>query len=527
MPHELEYVVKDAMMMCDKGALPGTFMPTFNTSTTIYGLLVATEEDKQPEINIPSFGACAVDGQPCMIRPEDWQDTWEIRVNRKETLLFHSKLPCRRGGTVEFITSGQVPLPDEILNELLEEFTEEEDSGGWGFLDWVELVPVVGSAVGAVREGLKGNWKMALLNVGFLAADVLTLGGAAVVTTPAKAGTKVTVKLLLRNAAGKLVPRKFSKNGLKAFMLAVGKKLDDIVKTTRKIGVTACFPAGTKVAVESSQRNIEDLRVGDLVWAMDTTSHVSGLRRVASTMCKEVEATILLTIAEETIETTVNHPIFTQRGYVEAGKLTTEDFLMTRMGLWHQLQKIDFAYTPKEVFNFEVEEWHNYFVGDWEWLVHNTSRPCIMRVDNLPPYLARMEKGRYFNYIRESFYRRMNGFNEVALSKGNRLDSYIPGKEIVSRKWTQLDDIKLRTGKNYIDEIVRKYSPGTRINPTPRNAGAIDEAGSTLQGKMILEVPVQKGSDGYFTSSKLSDLYDYAREADVIIRDTNGKILNP
>jgi hypothetical protein len=31
---------------------------------------------------------------------------------------------------------------------------------------------------------------------------------------------------------------------------------------------------------------------------------------------------------------------------------------------------------PVEVYNFEVADWHTYFVGYWMWLVHNT-KVCI------------------------------------------------------------------------------------------------------------------------------------------------------
>ncbi|WP_241491401.1 HINT domain-containing protein [Lacinutrix mariniflava] len=32
-------------------------------------------------------------------------------------------------------------------------------------------------------------------------------------------------------------------------------------------------------------------------------------------------------------------------------------------------------YTKKKVYNFEVADWHTYFVGAWEWLVHNSA--CV------------------------------------------------------------------------------------------------------------------------------------------------------
>ena len=87
-------------------------------------------------------------------------------------------------------------------------------------------------------------------------------------------------------------------------------------------------------------------------------------------------------------------------------------------------------YTKKKVYNFEVADWHTYFVGAWEWLVHN-ARPCLSKIKHLPDYLARMQKGNYFNFIREGAYKQMGGFSELVLKNGKRIDSYIPGIEIV------------------------------------------------------------------------------------------------
>ncbi|OCA78328.1 hypothetical protein BBH99_08860 [Chryseobacterium contaminans] len=131
-----------------------------------------------------------------------------------------------------------------------------------------------------------------------------------------------------------------------------------------------------------------------------------------------------------------------------------------------------------------------------------------------------MYKGNYFNFIREQYYKRMGGFNEVVLETGKRLDSYIPGKEIVSRKFSQLANITEDTAKKYIDELVQKYAPDTVIKNTPRNADAIAKAGDKLAGEMILEVPVQK-------NGLPKAVIEHANDLGVTIRDVTGKILNP
>ena len=104
-----------------------------------------------------------------------------------------------------------------------------------------------------------------------------------------------------------------------------------------------------------------------------------------------------------------------------------------------------------------------------------------------------------------------------------RLDSYVPNKEIVSRKYTQLSEVSEETAIRYLKELLDKYAPETKIADVPSNisganAGIFKEnRGRTLHGQMILEVPVQK-------KSVRESILKYAQDNDIQIRDINGKI---
>ena len=104
-----------------------------------------------------------------------------------------------------------------------------------------------------------------------------------------------------------------------------------------------------------------------------------------------------------------------------------------------------------------------------------------------------------------------------------RLDSYVPNKEIVSRKYTQLSEVSEETAIRYLKELSDKYAPGTKIADVPSNisganAGIFKEnRGRTLHGQMILEVPVQK-------KSVPKSILKYARDNDIQIRDINGNV---
>ena len=104
-----------------------------------------------------------------------------------------------------------------------------------------------------------------------------------------------------------------------------------------------------------------------------------------------------------------------------------------------------------------------------------------------------------------------------------RLDSYVPNKEIVSRKYTQLSEVSEETAIRYLKELSDKYAPETKIADVPSNisganAGIFKEnRGRTLHGQMILEVPVQK-------KSVRESILKYARDKKIQIRDINGNV---
>ena len=106
-----------------------------------------------------------------------------------------------------------------------------------------------------------------------------------------------------------------------------------------------------------------------------------------------------------------------------------------------------------------------------------------------------------------------------------RLDSYVPNKEIVSRKYTQFDEVSEETAIRYLKELEDKYSPGSIIADVPSNKTGANEkifelnGDNVLRGQMILEVPVQKADIP-------PNVLEYAKKNDIIIRDVNEENYN-
>jgi hypothetical protein len=94
-------------------------------------------------------------------------------------------------------------------------------------------------------------------------------------------------------------------------------------------------------------------------------------------------------------------------------------------------------------------------------------------------------------------------YNEIHLANGKRLDSYDPvAKEIISRKATDLQNIKFTTFEKYLKEFTKKYKVGTKIRS---NKYLKELDGKLLEGTYVLEIP-----DSNQNLSNIQTFIDYA-----------------
>lgn len=100
-------------------------------------------------------------------------------------------------------------------------------------------------------------------------------------------------------------------------------------------------------------------------------------------------------------------------------------------------------------------------------------------------------RGRNFNDKGRAKY----AYNEIVLAKqagdkaGKRLDTYVPPRngepgKIISRKATDIDNIKESTWRQYCNELVKKYKVGT-----PVNSSKLPSNEPPLSGGYYLEIP--------------------------------------
>ena len=141
-------------------------------------------------------------------------------------------------------------------------------------------------------------------------------------------------------------------------------------------GVTsnACFIAGTVISTQLGKKAIEDVKVGDMVYSENPETGEKGLKRVVQTFENETDELVHIKVNGEEIVTTPEHPFYVPRqGWTEAIKLRAGDILVLVNGKEVVVEKVqhEILETPIKVYNFEVEDYHTYYVSNSGVLVHN------------------------------------------------------------------------------------------------------------------------------------------------------------
>ena len=155
-------------------------------------------------------------------------------------------------------------------------------------------------------------------------------------------------------------------------------------RTARNIGRGCSFDADTLVATKEGQEEIRDIESGDLVLAYNETTRNTDYYPVVDTIAHEDSVIVLLTIDGETLETTPEHPFYVMeaapwlamgelRGrWIEADDLEVGDQILQSNGTTGKVDAIVIEVAPQIMYNLSVADAHTFFVGDGQWLVHNT-----------------------------------------------------------------------------------------------------------------------------------------------------------
>ena len=144
--------------------------------------------------------------------------------------------------------------------------------------------------------------------------------------------------------------------------------------SAKDFGTSYCFVAGTLVTTEDGQEPIEEIEVGDKVLSEDETTGEVAVKTVTETYINETDELIHICVNGETLSATPTHPFYVDKlGWTLARSLRAGDILVLSNGElvtveWVQHEILE---SPIKVYNFEVEDFHTYFVGENGIFVHN------------------------------------------------------------------------------------------------------------------------------------------------------------
>lgn len=143
-------------------------------------------------------------------------------------------------------------------------------------------------------------------------------------------------------------------------------------------GGNVCFVAGTMIASSVGLVLIEDIESGDMVYAHDPETGETALKEVVQTFRNEANELVHVTVNGEEIICTPTHPFYVPvKGWTAACELRAGDRLQLVNGEYVVVEQVqhEILESPVTVYNFEVSDFHTYYVGDTGVLVHNKCTP--------------------------------------------------------------------------------------------------------------------------------------------------------
>lgn len=224
-----------------------------------------------------------------------------------------------------------------------------------------------------------------------------------------------------------------------------------------QIGV--CFVAGTLVATKDGHVPIEDIEIGDLVWAWDEETDTVELKPVIETYTNETTELVHVTVNCNEIISTPNHPFYSPvKGWTAATHLRAGDILVLVNGEYVVVEKVqhELLENPVKVFNFQVADYHTYFIGIAGVLVHNSCeiKQTYRTIREAPGYNP--------NFVQaQNGYRKVNINNYQLLNQLNQIGS--GWKKVYQNGWINGEMVSLhyfqdKTGKIFNFKIVKGWS---------------------------------------------------------------------
>ena len=144
-------------------------------------------------------------------------------------------------------------------------------------------------------------------------------------------------------------------------------------------GNFACFTDRTNISTPKGMKSIENIKKGDEVYSLNIETKQKEVKKVIQTFKHIVNTKLVkIYIEKDYIECTTEHPLYEKnKGWINAIELKEGNILVNEDGIEKRIEKIETSKNNNfiNVYNFEVEDNHNYFVGNNKVLVHNPPEP--------------------------------------------------------------------------------------------------------------------------------------------------------
>ena len=246
----------------------------------------------------------------------------------------------------------------------------------------------------------------------------------------------------------------------------------------------SCFAAGTIVALNNYYKNIEDIKIGDIVLSYNEKTKKNEYSKVIQTMIHNVYEKIYdLFIKNDKLVVTGNHRFLITRNnkqkWVQAADIQIGDYVLLADGSLYKISKINIQTRFLTVYNFEVSNTHNYYVGESQVLAHNKgggggggSKPKKKKVEKKKEPTKNIKEADRYHNIKEKIedlnaeMKRLNENKDRAYGKDRikwmdeeikkteeqikLTDEYI--KEIKDYAKIDKEDLKTKLGSDFISD---------------------------------------------------------------------------